>query len=306
MVAVDSREDLVPLPTDFDRAWRGYDTRQVHEYVASVEADMRLLIADRDAAAANAEDLARQLEELRTQNDRLREKVDRVARTPIEPDGLSERLLRMVELAEDEAAEITERARASAERSWTAAEKASQRLRERHERLVTELDTRRREMAAEHEQLMARTRADVEALTKQAGENRRKLEEQATRRRQQVENDFAEAMAVRRANALQAIAEQEKKAKEQAEQLVAEATERSRSMIEDAQGKVDVLRDLRQRMAEQLSTTHRLLAEATPMLEEPFGVPEPRNEFESAKAADPGEHRSGNGASPTAEKTVAG
>ena len=45
MVAVDAREDLVPLRTDFDRSWRGYDTRQVREYVLSVEADLRLVRA---------------------------------------------------------------------------------------------------------------------------------------------------------------------------------------------------------------------------------------------------------------------
>src|SRR6187399_1105019 len=224
MVQVDAREDLVPLRTDFDRAWRGYDMRQVREYVLSVEADLRLVISDRDAAAANIEDLARQLEELRSENDRLREKLDRVARTPIEPDGLSERLLRMVELAEDEAAEITERARASAERSWVAAEKAGRRLRERHERLVGELDARRKEMATEHEEMMARTRVEVDLMTKQAAQSRRKLEEQSTRRRAQIENDFAEAMARRRTTVLESMAEQERTAKAEAQRVVGEAT----------------------------------------------------------------------------------
>jgi cell division septum initiation protein DivIVA len=290
MVAVDVREDLVPLRTDFDRTWRGYDTRQVREYVLGVETELRLLISDRDAAAANAEDLARQLEELRTENDRLREKVDRVARTPIEPDGLSERLLRMVELAEEESAEITERARASAERSWAAAEKAGRRLRERHEKLVAELDARRREMAEEHDQLMARTRAEVETMNRQAAESRRKLEEQAARRRKQIESDFAQAMAARRANAMQTIAERERDAKEQARCQVADAAAKAADMLERAQGKVDVLEDLRSRTTKGLQTTLKLLADATPLLQEPFQVPQPRNENE-ADAAESGTDR---------------
>jgi len=77
MSGVDTREDLVPLRTDFDRSWRGYDTRQVREYVQRVEADLRLLSSDRDAAAVSVEGLAQQLEALRCENDRLRAKIDR-------------------------------------------------------------------------------------------------------------------------------------------------------------------------------------------------------------------------------------
>ncbi|MCF6427470.1 DivIVA domain-containing protein, partial [Amycolatopsis tucumanensis] len=66
MTAVDAREDLVPLRTDFDRTWRGYDARQVQAYVRAVETDLRMVIADRDAAAAAVERLAAQLEDLRS------------------------------------------------------------------------------------------------------------------------------------------------------------------------------------------------------------------------------------------------
>jgi colicin import membrane protein len=296
MVAVEAREDLVPIRTDFDRAWRGYDTRQVREYVLGIEAELRLLISDRDSAAANAEDLARQLEEQRSENDRLREKVDRIARTPIEPDGLSERLLRMVELAEDEAAEITERARAAAERSWAEADKAGRRLRERHERIVAELDERRRELAAEHDKLMARTRAEVDIMAKHAAQNRRKQEEQAARRREQIENDFAQVMAARRSKALQQIAEREREAKQEAQRLVAEATATAQQLVDVAQAKADVLDELRRRTAEALQATHKLLAEAAPLLAGPFQVPEPRNEADSD-----GGGKAGNGREPSSE-----
>jgi cell division septum initiation protein DivIVA len=301
MVAVEGREDIVPLRTDFDRAWRGYDIRQVREYVLGIEAELRLLISDRDAAAANAEDLARQLEEQRTENDRLREKIDRIARTPIEPDGLSERLLRMVELAEDEATEITERARAAAERSWAEADKAGHRLRERHERMVAELDERRRELAAEHDKLMARTRAEIDIMTKQAAQNRRRQEEQAARRREQIENDFAQVMAARRTKALQEIAERERLAKQEAERLVAEATATAQQLVEVAQGKADVMDELRRRTAEALQATHQLLAEAAPLLADPFQVPEQRNESEPESSEKAGDRAAGNGREPTSE-----
>lgn len=291
MVPVDARDDLVPLRTDFDRAWRGYEMRQVREYVLSVEADLRLVISDRDAAATSAEDLARQLEELRSENDRLRDKIDRIARSPLEADGLSERLLRMVELAEDEAAEITERARASAERSWAAEEKSSRRLRERHERMVTELDGRRKEMAAEHEEMMARTRAEVEMMTKQAAQNRRKLEEQASRRREQIESDFAHAMARRRTSVLEKLAEQERLARESAERMVSEATATAAKLLEEAQAKADVLADLRRRTAEQLQTTHKLLGDLAPLLSEPFPMPEQRDKEGNGKPKDTGGDR---------------
>ncbi|MFD1152215.1 cellulose-binding protein, partial [Saccharothrix hoggarensis] len=207
MTAVDG--DLVPLRADFDVVWRGYDRGQVRHYVDGVEAELGVLAVDRDAAVARADDLARQLETARAEIRVLREHIDRICRTPVEPHALTERLRRMVELAHDEAAEITERARAVAENHWATAEHAAARLRERSERLVDDLDVRRREAEAEHRALMRRAREQVVAAEREAEQRRRELDARAEALREEVRADFEVAMAARRAEAMAAMAEEE-------------------------------------------------------------------------------------------------
>ncbi len=266
MSAVDLRENLLPLRTDFDLCWRGYDRHQVQHYVHGVEDELRLLSADRDAALARAEALARQLEAARGENSELRARVDRVCRAPIDPDGLTERLRRRVELAHDEAAEITTRARASAEQHWTDAERAADRLRHRAEHLVAELDRRRADMETEHRELMDRAHEQVEALTRQAERRRRELDEQAEQVRRQVAADFEQAMALRRAEATRAVAEQQRSAQARADRLVREATEHAHRIVAEAEQRVDVLRRHRAHLAEELRAAQAILAEAEPLL----------------------------------------
>jgi cell division septum initiation protein DivIVA len=257
---------LVPLRTDFDLVLRGYDRDQVRHYVASVEADLRLLAIDRDAAITRAEELAWQLEAARAQNRDLSERLNRVCRTPIEPDALTERLRRMIHLAHAEADEITTRARAAAEESWATARDATDRLRQRHERLVAELDARRHEMETEHRQLMHRAHTRVETMTRQAEQRRRELDEQAARLREQVESDFQKAMSARRAEAMDEIADQQAAAQAQAAQLIREATERASRIVAEAQQQARRLDERRREVENALHIVGELLADAEPLL----------------------------------------
>ncbi len=261
--------DLVPLRADFDVVWRGYDKGQVRHYVEGVEAELRLLAVDRDAAVARADDLARQLEAARSEIRELREHVDRICRTPIEPDALTERLRRMAELAHDEAAEITARAQAVAEHHWATAERAATRLRERSERLVAELDARRREAEAEHRDLMRQAGERISAETRRAEQRRRELDERAAALREEVRVDFELAMSGRRAEAMAAMAEEEAAARARADQLVSEAREHARRIVAEARQRVDELRARRDRIAAGLRGARELLAEADPLLHTP-------------------------------------
>src|SRR5699024_9389424 len=110
MASSGNGNELVPLHTDFDLVWRGYDRDQVRHYVESVEGEFRLLLEDRNAAVAEVDSLAAQLEALRADNRELRATIDRICRTPIDGNTLTERLKHMLELARDEATEITRRA----------------------------------------------------------------------------------------------------------------------------------------------------------------------------------------------------
>jgi cell division septum initiation protein DivIVA len=253
------RGELLPLRTGFDVVWRGYDREQVDHYVHAVENDLRFLAADRDSAVARADALAQQMQDARAEIAALRDRIDRISRTPVDPAGLTDRLRRMVELAHDEAGEITEKAKAAAERSWSSATEATARLRRRAEHLAGQLERSQIEAEAEHRELMARARAEVEAMTRQAERRRRELDEQAAAVRAQERDDFEQAMALRRAEAMRALAEQERAARARAEQLVREATERAQSIVAEAQHH-------HTEVTERLHAVQQALTEAAPLL----------------------------------------
>ena len=101
----------LPLPESFALTWRGYDREQVDERIDELLAEIRLLTADRDAALAEAENLARQLERARSGNDALRSRLDRLCRTPADPAAVSDRIRHLLQLAHAEADGIVATAR---------------------------------------------------------------------------------------------------------------------------------------------------------------------------------------------------
>ncbi|WP_434445852.1 DivIVA domain-containing protein [Lentzea sp. E54] len=105
-MSVDGRTELVPLRTWFGLRWRGYDRDEVDDYVAELEAELRLVSADRDASEARAEALALQLMTVQEENAALQDGLQRICLTPIDAKGLPERLARMVALAEEERREV--------------------------------------------------------------------------------------------------------------------------------------------------------------------------------------------------------
>jgi cell division septum initiation protein DivIVA len=271
-------QELVPLRTDFDVVLRGYRRGQVRAYVHAVEEELRLAAADRDANAELAAALAAEVEQLRAQNARLTRHVDEMSRSPLEPAAVPPRLRRMVELAKEEAAEITARAQAAAEHSWATAEEAAGRLRARYADALTEMDRTRREMEIEHRTLLQQARADATVMTTSADRRRAELDQQAARRREQVESDFEVAMAGRRAEAMREVAEQKVAAQKEADRLVREATEDARRRvataeeeatrrITEAEREVDRLRELRGRMAARLRGAREVLSGAGPLLQ---------------------------------------
>jgi DivIVA domain-containing protein len=273
MTVVDGHDALLPLHTGFDVVWRGYDRDQVGEWVDAVEADFALLAADRDAAESRATDLARALEVVRAENVRLRAEIDRLCRTPVDPAALDERLRRAVELAHRDAAEITGRARATAERIWTAADEEAGRLRGRYERLVEELDAQRRQAVAEHTEVMRRAQREAEAAQRQAEQRRRALDEEAARLRERERADFEVAMAARRREATAAAERERRAAREEAERLLAEAREEARHLLAEARAEVERLTAIRRGVSTGLLRARALLDGVEPLLHDADPAP---------------------------------
>src|SRR3954465_15002508 len=103
----DSRDDLLAYPDggpSFDVVRKGYDREQVHETLAGLDADLRVALADRDAAVARSADLARQLQALHGEVEQLRRRAASAGAPTFE--NMGERISNMLRLAEEEAAEI--------------------------------------------------------------------------------------------------------------------------------------------------------------------------------------------------------
>ena len=110
-------EPVAP-PSDgvFTVGRRGYDPHQVDAHLRRLDAEIRILVADRDAAVDQAAQLGRDLEEARLRADRLRTQVRTMAARPSDVQGMSERMRTMLRLAEDEVADMLRRADAEVAR----------------------------------------------------------------------------------------------------------------------------------------------------------------------------------------------
>jgi colicin import membrane protein len=167
--------DPVPLGHRFDVVWRGYDRRQVAEYL---EVELRTLTEDRDAATELVCDLARLLDETRGQVVRLRERYNELCLAPLSSGAVDARLRRRVEIAQAEASNIVMRARVRAEHILlTAAEEAGRETdaaaRRRHrveEDFRIAMAARRAEVMHDLRAHEAACRADAERLVRDAQE----------------------------------------------------------------------------------------------------------------------------------------
>lgn len=270
--------DLFALGSTFDTVRRGYDRAQVDEHLDRLDADLRILAADRDAAVARSAELSKQLENQRAQITKLEQELSRLSTPPTTMEGLSERLQRMLRLAQDEAAEIKARAETEAAELVVRAEADGGSLRDRYQQLLADTENRRDSMETEHTSVLQKAEAEAARVLAEATGRVQQLEAESSARRLQEEEDFEIAMAARRANAMQSIIEQEASSRDEAERRIREAsaeasrrlqeaTEAAHQQVVTAQVEVDTLRTLRTRIAAQLHDVRSVLADAAATLE---------------------------------------
>lgn len=280
--------DLVPLGAPFDTVRRGgYHKEQVNEHLERVDADLRILAADRDAAVARAAEMTKQLENQRAQIRTLEGELEKLAQPPTTVQNMSPRIQRMLRLAEEEADEIRARAEGEAADAVKRAEAEGGALRNRYQRLIAELEERRAQQDAEHKALMNKATSEAERMVREATERVARLEADGSARRQQVEDDFEIAMATRRNEAMATLAEQEAASKAEAERRVQlataeanrrlqEATELAEHKVAEAEQRVAGLKHARTKIAGQLRDARSVLASAAEQLE-PLPDEEPRS-----------------------------
>ena len=282
----DDDRDMLPSlgSSQFDVVRRGYDRAQVEDTVDALQADLQILAADRDAATSQAEALAQALDSARREIEELHGQLQRAARAPISVKGMSERLQRMLRLAQDEAAEIRAQAESVATQTLARAERESADLRDRHQQMITETAIRRRGMEAEHARIVEVARRQAEELVRSAQDRATALESEGEQRRREVKEDFEITMEARRSGIVRELAELDVASRAEAQRCLAEAVEdarrrvteattearqlltdaeqRSIAMVEDAHGKVEQLRTLHHMLADQLLSVRSTLDDA--------------------------------------------
>lgn len=267
----------------FAIAMRGYDRDQVNEFYRSRDAEMRVIAADRDAATANAAELAQRLEDARDEIDDLRREVDHLSVPPTTAEGMSDRMSRMLRLASDEASDIRATAQADADEMLSVARQEAEQLRNEatalaeqtraeQEEARRELSNRRAAMESEHESTMQAARDEARRIVEAAKAEAEHLDQQAQINRDRIQEDFDTTMAARRDKAIALVNEMEtnstKEAKERVDNATAEAErirQHSHSIaterITRSHELSEQIRQLRGRMLGQLDEIRQQLGE---------------------------------------------
>ncbi|TCO58475.1 hypothetical protein [Actinocrispum wychmicini] len=247
-----------PHPLGFDVVRHGFDRAQVQQQITTLESNLRLLTADRDAARAEIAALTRELNAMRQE-----------ATMPVTGgrESVHAELRTMLDVTRAEAAQITGRAQEAAEKTFASAQKAAATLRNRYEVLVADLESQQAQMQAEHAAAMADLRAQLTEMTADAEARRHRFGEAADKQHQLVEQEFSASMATRKAALDQEVAARRAESEQKAAKLVADATADANRRTAEADQKVNQLTTLRQRVSARLRETGDLLSKSSNLLE---------------------------------------
>ncbi len=163
-------DSAAPLPNaGFEVVRKGYDQSQVEAHLRRLDAEMRILATDRDAAVDQSAQLGRELDDSRARAERLRAQVRTLVSPQQSVQGMSERMRSMLRMAEDEVAEMLARAETEVNRLQHDAEQKAAKLVE---------DAR-----AEADAIRIQMKADAEAAEQQDAVRRAELEAESNAQR---------------------------------------------------------------------------------------------------------------------------
>jgi len=161
-----SSNEWLPAQIPFDLVRRGFAPDQVTAHLERLEYDLRIATANSDATNQRLSELTAHLSAVQAEADDLRAQLDHLALEPVSMAGLSNRMQRMIRLAEEEAAEIRARANAEADQVRTSASAVAAATAAEREAFDGERERTRRQLAEQVENLV--TEATTEAETVRA------------------------------------------------------------------------------------------------------------------------------------------
>ncbi|HEV7646814.1 MAG TPA: hypothetical protein VGP26_01515 [Actinophytocola sp.] len=280
----------------FTVARHGYERTQVRAHLRALTEHVQRADADAAEARQQVAELQGELEIARREVGALSERLDAFGRPDAETEESSARLL---EVAKSQAKEMTTRARAAAEDSWAAAEKASSELRERYRKMLAELDSQHAEIHATHKSIITTTREQADELTTVAERRRRELDAAAERDRVRIDREFSESVTARRASLERELTHRRDSVMSEVDAKLRAADEEAQNRIATVKDQVKRLTEVRTELSERLRGTQELLARSVDLLkpaesedelteQDPFPMPDaPRAEIQDAPAEPP-------------------
>ncbi|SDX10447.1 hypothetical protein SAMN05421504_102321 [Amycolatopsis xylanica] len=250
MVAADTSEKSAE-PAHFAVAVRGYNQKQVDERLASLSAELKTTSRNRDEAVATSGELSKALSYAQKELADAKAALVRMTESPSGAGAMAERVRMMMQLAEEEIAELKASADADAASTREEADKYSHESRRAIDKLT-------RERAAEHEQLMADARAENQRLADEAKAYREKLDDEALERRHAADKKATDELAAR-------IAETERAATERIKALESEAAAKladANRQLAEAEERQRVTLALKANVADRLAATDLAVQEA--------------------------------------------
>jgi chromosome segregation ATPase len=228
------RDDMTSRPR-FEFALRGYDKRQVDQYVAQTDSEISTLTAERERASGHIQDLTAQLQHLQAELTDLRQRPAQVDRASFR--HLGPTVDQILALAEKQAEAITN---TSAQRAANRQAEADKVLVEAREHAAQTLRDLEAEIAARHtdeektrderraaaqselaeiRELADRLRADGEAARDRAAQEAKQINEQSAQRVEHARAEAEELVTAARAQVQQEV----EAARAQAQQEFAQA-----------------------------------------------------------------------------------
>jgi hypothetical protein len=202
--------------------------------------------------------MASQLQAMHGEIEQLRRKAATANAPTFE--NISERIQHMLQLAEEEAAEIRRIAEADAQavREQTAAEERA--MLERHAAGQAEVERMLAEARQNAEQIAHKAQIRADELVTKAQERVARLDAESQARRAKAEEDFDIALRARRAEAQRQEEERERVSTEAARQRIAAAEQHAARIIGEAEAKAAAIRDVRDELTSRLHQARQLLS----------------------------------------------
>lgn len=278
-----------PPPDQFAIVRRGYAPPEVEARIASLERDLRAALGEQGAADRMIGDLQAQLTAAQAQVADLQQDLDRQTSQPLTMSALSSRMQRLLEIAEEEAAEVRaagdrysnevrNRANTDATRIRQDVEVETQQLRREAEADVArmradleaevsrtraeleedraEVDRTRTAVYEQAKRLMAEAHTDAERTIAEARAQAEHLSTTAAADRAKQEEDYELAIESRRRQSHRAIVEAEESSRADAKHRVEQATMHARTIVDSANAHAE---DLLNRAAAE---SHQRVADA--------------------------------------------